>query len=252
MNYTIKKLAELTGTTPRTVRLYDQIGLLKPAFIAENGYRYYGDAQVITLQQIILYKELGISLKQIKDMLAKSDLSYEETLLAQKKVLTKNISKQKKLLRTLEMMLLSIEKAKTMPSAEVIEEYTDSYKERVESIFNRAEIESIKESEESIKQTLSTWRWVEDWTPYLAEAKKIQGEFEKKFDEGLSIDSAEVQLLARKNFEHGKKAGITTKEAVVRPGILLRDKFYQEKIGFSYELGCYIADAMDYFANKNL
>ena len=50
MEYTIRELADLSGVTTRTLRWYDQIGLLKPGRVAENGYRYYGAAQVDRLQ----------------------------------------------------------------------------------------------------------------------------------------------------------------------------------------------------------
>ena len=53
MEYTIRELADLSGVTTRTLRWYDQIGLLKPGRVAENGYRYYGPAQVDRLQDIL-------------------------------------------------------------------------------------------------------------------------------------------------------------------------------------------------------
>ena len=66
MEYTIRELADLSGVTTRTLRWYDQIGLLKPGWVAENGYRYYGPAQVDRLQDILYYRALGVELAQIK------------------------------------------------------------------------------------------------------------------------------------------------------------------------------------------
>lgn len=66
MEYTIRELADLSGVTTRTLRWYDQIGLLKPGRVAENGYRYYGPAQVDRLQDILYYRALGVELAQIK------------------------------------------------------------------------------------------------------------------------------------------------------------------------------------------
>ena len=66
MEYTIRELAGLSGVTTRTLRWYDQIGLLKPGRVAENGYRYYGPAQVDRLQDILYYRALGVELAQIK------------------------------------------------------------------------------------------------------------------------------------------------------------------------------------------
>ena len=58
MEYSIQELARLSGVTTRTLRWYDQIGLLKPSRVAESGYRYYGRAEVDRLQDI-LYGQRG-------------------------------------------------------------------------------------------------------------------------------------------------------------------------------------------------
>ncbi len=58
--YTIGQLARLAGVTTRTLRYYDQIGLLKPMEVSEAGYRLYGRAQVDALQQILFYRTLGV------------------------------------------------------------------------------------------------------------------------------------------------------------------------------------------------
>lgn len=69
MEYTIKQLAELTGVSTRTLRYYDQIGLLKPSRINEAAYRFYETAQVDRLQQILFYRELGLPLDKIAFLL---------------------------------------------------------------------------------------------------------------------------------------------------------------------------------------
>ena len=66
MEYSIQELARLSGVTTRTLRWYDQIGLLKPGRVAENGYRRYGPAQVDRLQDILYYRALGVELAQIR------------------------------------------------------------------------------------------------------------------------------------------------------------------------------------------
>ncbi|MFA5523024.1 MAG: MerR family transcriptional regulator [Tissierellales bacterium] len=69
MEYTVQKLGNLAGISTRTLRYYDEIGILKPARINSSGYRIYGVAQVDRLQQILFYRELDISLEEIKDIL---------------------------------------------------------------------------------------------------------------------------------------------------------------------------------------
>lgn len=67
MEYTIQKLAHLAGISTRTLRYYDQIGLLSPARTNEGGYRIYGTKEVDVLQQILFYKEMGLELAQVKE-----------------------------------------------------------------------------------------------------------------------------------------------------------------------------------------
>ncbi|NMD69140.1 MerR family transcriptional regulator [Bacillus sp. DNRA2] len=68
MEYTIQKLASLAGVSTRTLRYYDEIGILKPARINSSGYRIYGQNEVNLLQQILFYRELGVGLESIKDI----------------------------------------------------------------------------------------------------------------------------------------------------------------------------------------
>lgn len=68
MEYTVQKLASLAGVSTRTLRYYDEIGILKPARINSSGYRIYGQREVDRLQQILFYRELGVSLDGIKDI----------------------------------------------------------------------------------------------------------------------------------------------------------------------------------------
>ena len=69
MEYTVKALAELAGVTPRTLRWYDQTGLLKPLRTTEAGYRLYGPKQLDRLQDILFYRELGLDLASIRTIL---------------------------------------------------------------------------------------------------------------------------------------------------------------------------------------
>ncbi|WP_066305449.1 MerR family transcriptional regulator [Bacillus sp. FJAT-29814] len=66
MEYTVQKLASLAGVSARTLRYYDEMGILKPARINSSGYRIYGQQEVDRLQQILFYRELGLSLDHIK------------------------------------------------------------------------------------------------------------------------------------------------------------------------------------------
>lgn len=69
MEYTVQKLGKLAGISTRTLRYYDEIGILKPARINSSGYRIYGEKEVNSLQQILFYRELGVSLEDIKHII---------------------------------------------------------------------------------------------------------------------------------------------------------------------------------------
>lgn len=68
MEYTIQKLGRLAGISTRTLRYYDEIGILKPARTNSSGYRIYGQREVDLLQQILFYRELGLSLEAIRSI----------------------------------------------------------------------------------------------------------------------------------------------------------------------------------------
>lgn len=71
--HSINKLSKMSGVSTRTLRYYDEIGLLKPARVAPSGCRMYGQEQVDELQQILFYRELGFSLEDIKTLLSAPD-----------------------------------------------------------------------------------------------------------------------------------------------------------------------------------
>lgn len=99
----VKELAELVGISVRTLHHYDEIGLLKPDTISEAGYRYYSESNLDTLQQILFYKELGFSLKQIKEVLEDPGFNQQKALVWQRKMLLEKRDK-------LNQMILTIDK----------------------------------------------------------------------------------------------------------------------------------------------
>ena len=67
--YSIKELSDMAGVSARTLRWYDRIGLLQPAFVNDAGYRFYGEREVDLLQQILFYRERGVELKKIRSII---------------------------------------------------------------------------------------------------------------------------------------------------------------------------------------
>ena len=86
-NYTIGEFGRVSGVSAKTLRFYDEKGLLKPVGYSEAGYRYYDESSFVMLQRILLLRYLGMSLEQIKETVCNSTLSLEESLQEQKKLL---------------------------------------------------------------------------------------------------------------------------------------------------------------------
>ena len=70
MAYTVKQVAAMSGVSVRTLHFYDEMALLKPAYTQANGYRIYEEPQLLMLQQILFYRELGFELQRIKEILS--------------------------------------------------------------------------------------------------------------------------------------------------------------------------------------
>ncbi len=81
--YSSGEFARMAGVTLRTIRYYDQVNLLKPTYVNENGTRFYTDTDFAKLQQILLFKYLGLSLDEIRDMtVGEPDYHYLENVLS--------------------------------------------------------------------------------------------------------------------------------------------------------------------------
>ena len=85
---TVNEVSKLTGVSIRTLQYYDKIGLLKPAKYTESGYRLYDDTALEMLQQILLFKELEFSLKEIKEIISRPDFDRNKALKQQITLLT--------------------------------------------------------------------------------------------------------------------------------------------------------------------
>lgn len=100
MEYTIKEIGDLAGVTTRTLRYYDEIGLLKPAKINAAGYRIYTEYEINRLQQILFYRELEISLNQIKEILDAPTFNEVGALMAHRQNLIEKRNQLDQLIKT--------------------------------------------------------------------------------------------------------------------------------------------------------
>ena len=98
----INEAAELAGVTVRTLHHYDKIGLLSPTKSAENGYRDYGEAELLRLQQIMFLKEMDFPLEEIKEMLDEPGLDRRRMMEAQHDMLLKKKQRLEKIIALVE------------------------------------------------------------------------------------------------------------------------------------------------------
>ena len=87
MRLSVSQVAKLCGISVRTLHYYDQIGLVHPSQTLPNGYRYYDEAALSTLQQVLFYRELEFSLKQIRSMMQRPDYDTRQALQAHRQLL---------------------------------------------------------------------------------------------------------------------------------------------------------------------
>src|SRR6266436_3831407 len=119
MAYTVKQVAAMSGVSVRTLHFYDETGLLKPAYYGANGYRFYEEPQLLTLQQILFYRELGFELKQIQRILGRADFEKIAALQSHRKVLEKDLVRTRSLIETIDKTIQHLQGTKNMKTNEM-------------------------------------------------------------------------------------------------------------------------------------
>ncbi|MED1782057.1 MerR family transcriptional regulator [Brevibacillus fortis] len=121
MEYTVQKLGLLAGVSTRTLRYYDEIDLLKPARINSSGYRIYGKQEVDRLQQILFYRELGVSLEEIKEILDSPTFDADRALREHREKLLDRRAQLDALIANVDLTLAQREGTKTMSDKQKFE-----------------------------------------------------------------------------------------------------------------------------------
>jgi DNA-binding transcriptional MerR regulator len=107
--YTVKQLARLSGVSVRTLHHYDEIGLLKPSFLGENRYRYYGREELLRLQDILVYRELGVPLSEISRLLEVEGRDRLAILSEHRTILADRLKRSRQLLRTIDRTIAELQ-----------------------------------------------------------------------------------------------------------------------------------------------
>ena len=121
MEYTINKLAALAGISTRTLRYYDQIGLLKPCRVNSAGYRIYGEREVNLLQQILFFRELDLQLEDIRQIIASPKFDISQALAEHHQKLINKRNQLDQLIQTVEKTIANQKGEKPMSNREKFE-----------------------------------------------------------------------------------------------------------------------------------
>jgi DNA-binding transcriptional MerR regulator len=190
MRYTVQKLAQLAGVTPRTLRFYDKAGLLSPAEVGANGYRYYGEEELLRLQQILFFRELDFPLADIKRMIDAPDFDHAEALAYQKKLLELKKNRIEGIIMTIDTTINAMTND-TRPTDKDI--YGDLSTDEIDAMKNEARerwggTEAYRQSRErAAKFTKQDWqRMREESESYMKELVALQ-------EAGAAPESPEVQ-----------------------------------------------------------
>lgn len=160
VEYTVQQLAKLAGVTSRTLRYYDEIGLLKPARVNASGYRIYGAKEVDQLQQILFYRELGVDLETIKQIIMAPSFDdvqalkqHREKLLAERRRLEALIANVEKTLLAKEGRIIMSDKEKFEAfKQQLIDENERNYGKEIREKYGEEQVNKANEKVKNMTQ----------------------------------------------------------------------------------------------------
>ena len=197
--FTVKQLSKMAGVTPRTLHHYDDIGLLKPSRVGENGYRYYGEEALLKLQQIMFYRELEFPLEDIKNLIGHRGFDVLKALESHKESLGRQMERTKRLLVTVDNTIQHIKGEKLMSReglfAGFSEEEQEQYAQEAEQLYDPG---TVRASNRKWKAYSAAKR-----EAVLAEGRQIYLDMIAAMPKGA--DSAEVQAIVenwRRHMDH--------------------------------------------------
>ena len=196
--YTIKQLADLAGVSRRTLHHYDEIGLLKPSVKGTNRYRYYDDRAVFRLQQILFYRELGMSLASIHKMLDQPDFDVLQALMEHKRELRKRIVRLNRLIETVDNTILHVKGEMKMSNREIFDGFSEEEQEAY------AEQARGRWDPELVDKSMKLWKSYspEKKQQVLDEGKAIYVDILAYMESGKPPDSPEVQACLVRWHQH--------------------------------------------------
>jgi DNA-binding transcriptional MerR regulator len=193
--YTVKQLAELAGITPRTLHHYDEIGLLKPATVGENNYRYYDEHSLFRLQQILFYREMDLDLIQIKEILDDKKFDLVSALQKHRVSLQGESERLKKLIQTIDNTILHLVGEVNMSKKKIFEGFSEEKQKEYEK-------QAIEQWGDGVKESIKLWNSYSE-----GEKQKIHAEGGAVYTDIAAImdkgpESPEVQTILPRWHQH--------------------------------------------------
>ena len=193
---TVKQLSKIAGITPRTLHHYDEIGLLKPSQIGDNGYRYYGEEALLKLQQILFYRELDFPLDDIKKIMGRRDFDVMGALYSHKEALQKQAARLNCLLTTVDNTINHLKGDKEMSNKQLFEAFSEEEQEKyaleAEKLYDP---ESVRESNRKWKAYSAAKK-----EAIMAEGSAVYKDMIAAMPKGAS--SKEVQAIVERWRKH--------------------------------------------------
>lgn len=198
MTYTVNKLAKISGVSVRTLHFYDEIGLLKPAYIGENNYRYYEEEQLLMLQQILFYRELGMSLSEIQAIITGDNFDKIEALLSHKKILEKSIDRSHQMLVTIDKTLSHLRGVHNMKHEELYYGFDSEIQKQHEKTLVERKIVT-QEFLDECNSKIKNWSDKEK-NAFIQDIENIMADLVTALENKVQTSSEEVQALMARHY----------------------------------------------------
>lgn len=253
MAYTVKQLAKISGVSVRTLHWYDEIELLKPAYLGANGYRYYEEKQLLTLQQILFFRELAFNLNDIQKLLSQNDFDQIKALYAHREVLEKEIDRKKNLISTIDKTILHLRGKKTMSDKELYYGFDSTRQAEYEQYLVKSH--GLPAEQLLLESKKRTAKWDKDeWDEVKNQGDTIHKELAKAIEQGLKPDSDEVQTIIHRHYQMTERFYTASKEVYIGLTQLYAQHPDFKKFFDAYhpKMIEFIGEAMQFYAHKNL
>lgn len=193
--YRVKEVAELSGLTIRALHHYDSIGLLSPSGRSAAGYRLYDDEDLLRLQQILIGRELGLTLEEIRRSLDDPNFDRREALLAQRGALAARAARAADMIRAIDAALAVIEET-DMDKVDIKRLFDgfdpDQYENEAKQRWGNTDAYKI-----SAQRTKSYTE--ADWRTLKAEQAAIYADALAALENGVSADDARAMDIAERH-----------------------------------------------------